>query len=80
MYLSVYSALEIQNASLDGRPLAMERQEERSRPVYTALIELPPGANMSLDLRLVGAITPGADYRLGYAPSLLSTPIRSRSA
>jgi hypothetical protein len=54
VYLSVFAtqgAL-LLDATLDGRPLTMESEEERGHPVYSAFVDVAPGAPLVLSLRL----------------------------
>lgn len=61
--VSWYSPLELESAELDGEPLEMERQRELGRYVYSAFVDIRPGAARHLRLTLRGAL-PWPSYGL----------------
>lgn len=71
MYLSFYSPLSLQAATLDRAPLAIEPQREFGGQVYSALVTVPAGQTTTLRFELEGLVTTGADYRL----DVLSQPM-----
>ncbi|MGK2950549.1 MAG: DUF4012 domain-containing protein, partial [Acidimicrobiales bacterium] len=54
--VSVWTPFLVEEATLDGRPLGLERQIELGRNRYLALIEVPPGANVTLSFSLEGPL------------------------
>jgi len=73
MYLSYYSPLRLQSATVDGAPAGVEVQTEFDGPVYSRMISVPPGATVTLRLDLEGELAPaGAD---GYRLDLLNQPM-----
>jgi hypothetical protein len=66
-YLSLYSPLGFDGATLDGEPLLMESDSEAGRNVYSAFVRIPPGATVTLRVRLVGVVPGDRRYRLDVA-------------
>lgn len=64
LYVSIYSPLLLQDAKVDDQPLLMESETEQGRSVYSAFIDIPPGATRTLTLDLTGAILKDRPYRL----------------
>lgn len=54
IYVSVFGGLGagFESATLDGKPLAMEAHLERGHGVFSAYIELKPGAERTLDVQI----------------------------
>lgn len=71
MYLSFYSPLSLQAATIDRAPLGIEPQREFGGQVYSALVTVPAGRATSLRFELEGVLSTGADYRL----DVLSQPM-----
>jgi hypothetical protein len=63
LYLSVYSPLGFDGATLDGRPLLMQSERERGRTVISQFLSVPPGGRVRVVVRLAGRLPPGP-YRL----------------
>jgi hypothetical protein len=61
LYLSVYSPLLLEGATLDGAAAPMESEQELGRHVYSMFVVIPPGATATLELRLHGTVDPDAD-------------------
>jgi hypothetical protein len=74
MYLSVYTPLGLDAATLDGRPLAVEPQEELGSRVWSAPVVLGPGQRATVELRLAGTVAAGSTYRLTVLPQPLPEP------
>ena len=74
VYLSLYSPLGFDGATLDGQPLPMESQRELDRWVYSAIVRLGPRSSADLVVDLTGQIAPGTDYALTVAPQPLVNP------
>jgi len=64
LYVSVYSPLALQRASLDGQPLVLESGTEQGRGVYSTFVNVPAGATRSLTLDLTGSMPTARPYRL----------------
>ena len=64
LYVSIYSPLIRQGATIDGGPLVVESQTEQDRGVYSAFVDVPPGGTRTLVLDLSGAVRPDRPYRL----------------
>jgi hypothetical protein len=64
MYLSLFSPLEIESATVDGAPVGVEPQTELGSPVYSLLVSVPPEGSATLTFTLTGTIRPGDEYRL----------------
>ncbi|HEX5367592.1 MAG TPA: DUF4012 domain-containing protein [Acidimicrobiales bacterium] len=75
-YLSVYSPWLLGRATLDGRPVGVERQEEAGRHAYSVLVDVPPGGGRTLVLELRGRVPPGGPYVLDVATQPLARPER----
>jgi len=67
MYLSFYSPLGLAGATVDGRPVQMESELEGGRFVYSLFVTVAPKAQLTVELRLVGRVSPGSTYRLDVA-------------
>ena len=61
--LSVYSAVPVQSATLDGVPVQMDRGATFGWQVVTMFLDVPPGEARTLRLDLAGRVDPGP-YRL----------------
>jgi hypothetical protein len=62
--LGLYTPHQVEAATVDGRPLALEPQRERGTKVYSALVVVPPGGSVTVRYHLTGVLPAGADYRL----------------
>ncbi len=71
MYLSLYSPLGFESATLDGNPVGIEVQSELGANTYSRLVSVAPGSTTTLQLKLRGVLNTGADYRL----SVLNQPM-----
>jgi hypothetical protein len=71
VYVSLYTPLGLEGASLDGQPVALSREQEAGRRVYSTFVDIESGGRAVLQLELAGAIvgTDGDDeqYRLDIA-------------
>lgn len=75
-WLSIYSPLELQGATLDGRPLVLSRERELERNVYSAVLTVAPGGTAVVRLDLAGAIVAAPSYRLVVGAQPQVTPDR----
>lgn len=64
LYVSLYSPWNLTGATLDGQQQLMESQNEQGRFVYSAFVEIPPGATRTLVVHLRGRVGLGDGYRL----------------
>jgi hypothetical protein len=74
-YLSVFTPLSAEGATLDGEDVGLEPQREAGLNVYTAVVVVPPGGSRTLEVRLQGVI-PDMDggYRLLLSGQPLANP------
>lgn len=56
MYFSIYTNLQLTASTLDGEPVELVAQYDRSMRVYSKGITIPPGGTRTLRLHLRGAI------------------------
>jgi hypothetical protein len=68
MLLSIYTPHQLEEATLDGRTVGVESQQEAGFRVYTRLVSVPPGASTTLVVRLSGTLDVEDGYRLDVAP------------
>jgi hypothetical protein len=68
MRLSVYTPHRLEGARLDGAATGIEAQQEAGYQVYTKLLSVPPGGEVTLELDLVGTLAPGDAYVLDLFP------------
>jgi hypothetical protein len=77
-FVSVYTPLELQSATVDGAPSATESGRELGNWVYSRYLQLAPGAatNLALTLRGTERLEPGGWYELTLPrqPQLEPTP------
>ena len=71
MYLSLYSPLDLREASVNRAPFEVEPQQEFGGKVYSSLVTVPAGETRSIRFELHGFLTSGAAYHL----DLLSQPM-----
>ena len=64
MYLSWYSPLDLDSATLDGAPTGVEAQHEAGSRVYTQIVVVAPGATRTIVLHLRGKIPKDDTYHL----------------
>jgi hypothetical protein len=72
--LSVYSALGLVGATVDGATLPVEVGAELGHHVYTAPVEIPQGATVTVEVDLVGTIDASSRYQLRVAQQPLVIP------
>ena len=74
-YLSVFTPLGIEGATLNGVPLPIEAQREAGRNVYSTFLDLGPnGGEATIELRLSGQLAGHSGYRLDVAPQVMARP------
>ena len=64
MYLSLYSPLELHEATENRAPFAVEPQKEFGGQVYSALVTVPAGETRTIRFDLRGTLPTAADYLL----------------
>lgn len=65
LYVSVYSPWDLRSATLDGRPISLDPQEELGRFVYSGYVTVPPGGEATLVVHLGGTWPrPGEPYHV----------------
>jgi hypothetical protein len=74
MYLSFYSPLELQSATVDLAPRASSAQSEFGINVYSLPLAIPPGTTMTVTLELAGELRSGAMYELTASSQPLVAP------
>lgn len=75
-FLSVYSPLELQSATADGRPVDTEPQIEYGRNRYGLFVDVPPGGTTTLTFQLSGRLAAASTYRLRYLAQPVVNPDR----
>ena len=75
-FISVYSPLDLQSATLDGRPLDLKGADELGRRVYSSFLSIPARATSTLELQLEGEVDalPGGWYELDLLHQPLLNP------
>ena len=72
-FVSVFTPLLLEGATLDGEPVVLETQTEKGRLVYSTFVDLLPGGDEAvLTLDLSGLV--GGQYRLDTFTQLLPIP------
>ncbi len=77
LYVSIFSSLSLQRATLDGRDLALLAEQELGRKVYSSYVDIPPGGTRTLTLTLSGSVDlSGGNYHFDYLAQVLPNPDR----
>ena len=71
MYVSYYTPLTVQSATLDGSSIGVEQQTEFGRQVYSDFVSVPAGGTRTLVFHLEGSVPAGSTYHL----EVLSQPL-----
>jgi Protein of unknown function (DUF4012) len=71
MYVSYYTPLTVQSATVDGSSTGVEQQTEFGRQVYSEFVTIPAGATRTLVFHLEGSVPAGSTYHL----QVLSQPL-----
>ncbi len=75
LYLSMYSALALERATLDGRPFALLAEGELRRNVYSAFLDIPSRGTRTIELDLGGSVNlANGHFRFDYIPQPLPLP------
>jgi hypothetical protein len=72
-WLTLYSPLDLQDASLNGSPVSVDRADEFGLHTYTAIVAIPRDQTLTLSFHLKGVIQ-SSDYRLTVARQPLAWP------
>lgn len=84
-YLSLYTPLRLESASVNDEPVNLEFQREFGFAVYSRFVEIPPGETTSVVIDLKGNLSVGPIYRLGVLaqplpnPDMLSVSVKPES-
>jgi hypothetical protein len=73
-YVSVYSPWAVTAAELDGVATGMEPADELGWRVYSRYVDIPPGGEVVLRLRLEGELSPDEPYVLTVRSQPLTNP------
>ena len=72
--LSLYSALPLRSASVDGRPIVMRAGEEAGWIVNSAFLGIPPGGSITVTVEYGGTLDLPAGYTLAVRPQPIVLP------
>jgi hypothetical protein len=72
--LSLYSALPLRSASVDGEPIVMTDGEEAGWTVNSAFLGIPPGGSITVTVEYAGVLTLPDGYTLAVRPQPLVIP------
>ncbi|MCU1357290.1 MAG: Methyl-accepting chemotaxis protein [Acidimicrobiales bacterium] len=76
-YVSFFSSQPVRSATIDGKPLALERDAEGGYPVASAFLDLPPQSTRTIELVLQGPVDIRTGrYRFDYLPQVMVRPDR----
>src|SRR5581483_3545121 len=64
LFLTVYSPLTAQSATIDGKATGVNSAPRFGVTAYTIPVQVPPGATVTVELHLKGQIARGRDYQL----------------
>lgn len=70
MLVSVFTSGEVDRATIDGSPLALQREDEYGGRVYSALVAVPPTSVSTIELHMSGSLPAGSPFRfaMGHQP------------
>ncbi len=74
MMVSVYSPHELEGARVDGTTVGMATDHEAGYQVYSRLLIVPAGQELTLELDLRGSLAPGGAYRLDHVAQPMVLP------
>jgi hypothetical protein len=75
LYVSLYTPFRLRRVMLEGRPLVMFAERELGRNVYSAFVNIPPGATRTVSFELAGSVNLAqGDYRFAYLSQSLPNP------
>lgn len=74
-WLSIYSPLDLVSASVDGIEVELEGSRELGRNVWSAFLDVPPGATASVTVKLTGEVDlSDGRYRFDLLPQAMANP------
>lgn len=73
-WMSVYSPYDLTGATQDGSPLSMGSAPELGVKAYSAYVNVPPGATVTLVLHLVGQVPAGRSYTVAVRQQPMAIP------
>ncbi|HWH34425.1 MAG TPA: DUF4012 domain-containing protein [Acidimicrobiales bacterium] len=73
IYLSLYTPLDFEGATLGPEILAMSTTRENGRNAHSAFVTIPPGGEAVVSVELAGQVPAGSSYRLdlGHQPTIV---------
>lgn len=76
--IDLWTALELQGATLDGQPVRMSGTDAYGRNLLWTTLTLPAGQTATLEVHLTGLLEPGAPYvlDLGMQPVITADDVR----
>ena len=77
LILSIYTALPVTNARIDGVELPLQAETEFGHAVYSTVIAVPANDFVTVDLKLAGPtdLTDGYDITLGAQPTVIADDV-----
>jgi hypothetical protein len=76
MWLTLYSPLVFEGASIDGQPETMSSGVEVGVKAYSNFIDVPPGATVTLRVRLAGEVASRAAFAMSVRLQPAANPVR----
>ncbi len=74
-WLSVYSPLELEELTVDGRAVEVEAERELDRNVWSVFVDIPPGAETTVEATFAGRVDlSGGEYRFDWLPQVMANP------
>lgn len=68
-WFTILTPHDVKGATIDGRELKMARSTERGLHAWDSpFVRIPPGGEVTIEIELRGAVTPGEGYRLRLMP------------
>lgn len=64
LFLTVYTPLTVQSATLNDQPTGVGSLARFGRSAYTVVVDVPPGATMTVKLQLSGLVARARQYQL----------------
>lgn len=77
LWLSIYSPLRLESASLDNKAIAVSSGRQYGVYTYSTFLGIPPKSTVTLTFHLSGTVTPGASYRLSLYNQPMVQPDRT---
>src|SRR5205823_3113037 len=74
MILTVYSPLSVTTATADGNQQRFGGSNRYGLNAYAVPVVVPPGATVTIQLKMQGSVAPSRDYRLTVARQAIVNP------